>query len=146
MGEAEEGGVPAPPPGFVLSTGRGAFSGHNGPYFHDPNAEGSRQAFFALPRHCNSYGIVHGGMLASFVDGLLGHAVGRRVRRPGVTIHLSLDYLSMARAGEWVLGEARVTRGTREVAFAEGRAFVGDRDVIRGSGVFKLMERRPARS
>ena len=140
-----ENGQAAPPEGFVRSDRRGAFSEHNGPYFHDPSFEGSRQAFFALGRHCNGYGIVHGGMLASFMDGLCGHAVGRIARRPGVTIHLSLDYLSMARAGEWVLGEARVTRATREVAFAEARAFVGDRDVIRGSGVFKLMERRPAR-
>ena len=146
MGEPPDGAAVVPPIGFIVSDRRGAFSTHNGPYFHDPSAEGARQAFFVLPRHCNGYGIAHGGMLASFIDGLLGHAIGRTARRPGVTIHLSLDYLAMARAGEWVFGEAKVTRTTREVAFAEARAFVGDRDVIRGSGVFKLMERRPARS
>jgi acyl-coenzyme A thioesterase PaaI-like protein len=83
-------------------------------------------------------------MLATFIDGLLGHAVGAAAKRPGVTIHLSLDYLAMARAGEWVEGEARVTRLTKDVAFAEARAFVGARDVIRASAIFKLMERKRA--
>lgn len=146
MAETPGDNAPTPPPGFEQENNRGPFSMHNGPYFRRLTDHGVERAFLVLPRHCNGYGIAHGGMLASFIDGLLGHAVGRTARRPGVTIHLSLDYLAMARAGEWVLGEAKVTRTTREVAFAEARAFVGDRDVIRGSGVFKLMERRPARA
>ena len=59
-----------------------------------------------------------------------------------VTIHLSVDFLSMARAGEWVIGEARLTRAARDTAFAEGRAMIAGRDVVRASGVFKLMPRR----
>ena len=47
----------------------------------------------------------------------------------------------MARVGEWVMGEARMIRATKEVAFAEGRAYVGGRDVVRASGIFKLMNR-----
>ena len=58
-----------------------------------------------------------------------------------MTIHLSVDFLHMARMGEWVLGEARCTRITRDVAFAEGRAYVGGHDVVRASGLFKLMSR-----
>ncbi len=58
-----------------------------------------------------------------------------------MTIHLSVDFLHMARVGEWVMGEAKVTRATRDVAFVEARAHVGGTDVIRGSGVFKLMRR-----
>lgn len=145
MGEPENAGRPAPPPpeGFVLSEGRGAFSGHNGPYFHRAQqGESTEQAFFALPRHANGLGLVHGGMLTSFLDGLMGAAVFRAARRPGVTIHLSVDFLHMARVGEWVMGESKVTRLTRDVAFVEGRAYVGGRDVVRGSGVFKLMHKR----
>ena len=131
----------APPEGFTRSLRRGPFSEHNGPIFHREVGETPVQGFRVLKRHCNGLGIVHGGMLASFVDGLLGHAVSSTAKRPGVTIHLSLDYLAMARAGEWIEGEARVTRLTRDVAFAEARAHVGERDLVRASGVFKLMER-----
>jgi uncharacterized protein (TIGR00369 family) len=134
--------VPAPPEGYVLSDGRGRFSTHNGPYFHKV-AEGplAEQAFFALERHANGLGLVHGGMLSAFMDGVLAAAVWRGTGKTGVTIHLSIDFLHMARMGEWVQGEARLTRATRDVAFAEGRAYVGGHDVVRASGIFKLMGR-----
>ncbi len=136
-----------PPEGFVRSLRRGPFTERNGPLYHREAPHGETpetvvHGFHALRRHCNGLGIVHGGMLASFLDGLLGHAVNAAATRPGVTIHLSLDYLSMARAGDWIEGEAHVTRLTREVAFAEARAYVGPRDVVRAAAVFKLMERK----
>jgi len=121
--------------------GRGGFSTHNGPYFVRPDSETAEQAFFALPRHANGLGLVHGGMLSAFMDGVLAGAVWRGTEKTAVTIHLSVDFLHMARVGEWVRGEARLTRATRDVAFAEGRAWVGGHDVVRASGVFKLMSR-----
>lgn len=134
--------VPAPPEGFVLSQARGPFSSHNGPYFHRAGEGGlTEHAFYALPRHANGLGLVHGGMLSAFMDGLLAGAVWRGTERTGVTIHLSVDFLHMARVGDWILGEARMTRATRDVAFAEGRAHVRGVDVVRASGVFKLMSR-----
>jgi uncharacterized protein (TIGR00369 family) len=139
---AEDG--PAPPAGFVLATGRGPFSQHNGPFYVRSVPDGAEHGFFALERHCNGLGVVHGGMLASFLDGLLGHAVSAAARSTAVTIHLSLDYLSMARAGEWVEGRARITRQTREVVFAEATALVGARSVVRASAIFKIMDRHRA--
>ena len=137
-----EEAIPAPPEGFVRAEGRGLFSTLNGPYFTRPSeTDLVEQAFFALPRHCNGVGLVHGGMLSAFMDGVLAGAVWRGARKRAVTIHLSIDFLHMARAGEWVHGKARLTRATREVAFAEGRAYVGAHDVVRASGVFKLMNR-----
>lgn len=134
--------VPAPPEGFVRSDLRGPFSTHNGPYFHRRGEGGLvEQAFYALPRHANGLGLVHGGMLSAFMDGLLANAIGVKASKVAVTIHLSIDFLHMARMGDWVMGEARCTRLTRDVGFAEGRAHVRGVDVVRASGVFKLMER-----
>ena len=134
--------IPAPPEGFKLSSGRGSFSTLNGPYFHRTGPDGlSEQAFFALDRHTNGIGIVHGGMLSAFTDGLLAGAVGRGTGKIAVTIHLSIDFLHMARKGDWVLGEARMSRATRDVAFADGRLHVRGVDIVRASGVFKIMDR-----
>jgi uncharacterized protein (TIGR00369 family) len=132
---------PAPPEGFVAFARRGPFTDYNGPFYHKPNPSLVEHGFFVLPRHCNSLGIAHGGMLASFIDGMLGHAVSADAKATAVTIHLSIDYLSMARMGEWVQGEARLTRRTRDVAFAEARVFVGAKDVTRATAVFKIMDR-----
>jgi uncharacterized protein (TIGR00369 family) len=137
-GEGEQGEA-IPPPGFAPSTGRGAFSTHNGPYFH--RADGA-QAFFALKRHCNGIGLIHGGMLSAFLDGVLAGAAGRASGRSLVTVHLSIDFLDMGRAGEWVIGEAEASRVASDLAFVEGRAHVGGRTLARATGVFKLMRRR----
>ena len=131
-----------PPEGFILQEGRGAFSNHNGPYYHKASDEGVAQAFHALGRHCNSVGLIHGGMLSAFLDGLLAGAAGRATGATPVTVHLSIDFLDMGRAGDWVIGESRTTRITRDLAFVEGRAYVASRDLARASGVFKLMRRR----
>ncbi len=135
--------VPQPPAGYRLASGRGQFTTHNGPYYNlEEPGEGSAQAFYALSRHANGLGLVHGGMLSAFMDGLLAAAAYRATQKTGVTIHLSINFLHMARVGEWVMGEAKVTRSTRDIAFVEGRAYVGGHDVVRASGVFKLMNRR----
>ena len=134
--------IPEPPPGFVRAEGRGQFSTLNGPYFHKPGeSEVVEQAFFALARHTNGIGIVHGGMLSAFTDGLLAGAVGRGAGKVAVTIHLSIDFLHMARKGDWVIGEAKMSRATRDVGFADGRLHVRGVDIVRASGVFKLMDR-----
>ncbi len=105
---------------------------------------GVEQAFFALSRHCNSFGIVHGGMIAAFLDGLLAGAAARTAGGRLVTMQLSVNFLDMGRAGDWVLGDARATKVARDIAFVEGRARVDERDIARASGVFKLMRPRGA--
>jgi uncharacterized protein (TIGR00369 family) len=130
---------PPPPAGFVRSSERGAFSNHNGPYFH--HADGT-QAFFTLKRHCNSIGLIHGGMLSAFLDGVLASAAARDSGRTAITVHLSIDFLDMGRAGDWVMGEASLTRATSDLAFVEGRAHIAGRSLARATGVFKLMRRR----
>jgi len=133
--------IPAPPEGFKPSA-RGPYTTHNGPFFHRSTPETLEHAFFVLKRHCNSQGIVHGGMLSTFMDGVLANAVGREAGTASVTVHLSLDFLSMARAGDWVFGDAVVTRQTKDLIFVEGRIRVGTRDVMRASGIFKPVHRR----
>ncbi len=139
----EDEALPPPPEGFQRANSRGAFTTHNGPFFHRPGAEGAEQAFFAQKRHCNGLGLIHGGMLSAFLDGLLASAAARAAGATPITVHLSVDFLDMGRAGEWALGEARVTRLARDIAFAEGCVHMAGRDLARATGVFKLMRRRP---
>ena len=54
-----------------------------------------------------------------------------------ITLHLSIDFLSTARIGAWVIGEAAVTRETPGVVFASGRLHSAGRDVALASGLFK---------
>jgi acyl-coenzyme A thioesterase PaaI-like protein len=81
-------------------------------------------------------------MLSAFLDGVLAGAAARAAGGTPITVHLSVDFLDMGRAGDWVLGEASLTRATSDLAFVEGRARMAGRTLARATGVFKLMRRR----
>lgn len=130
-----------PPEGFEPQLGRGPFTMHNGPFFHRACEDGVEHGFRVSARHCNGVGLLHGGMIGAFFDGLLASAVGQAARGPAVTINLSINYLDVGRSGNWVTGRARVTRLTRDLAFVEGVMSVGDRDLARASAVFKRIDK-----
>ena len=134
--------APAP---FKKSVRRGPFTTHNGPWFHYAKDGIFRQAVRLLPRHCNSRGIVHGGFLCSFADGLAATAVFRSLGRSSVTMKLNTEFLRSAQSGDWLQGTAEVVRDTRNMAFVEARAWVGegtevldDALVFSASAVFRL--------
>ncbi len=128
-----------PPEGFVFSEARGPFTSHNGPFFHKVTDEGFWHGFRARDHHLNGHGIVHGGLLMSFADGLMGTAVWRKTKTRAVTMRMTSDILAMVRPGEWVEGTARVVRAARSVAFVEAEITTGSRKVLTASGLFKLM-------
>ena len=133
---------PPPPEGFKLSRRNSPLSQRLGPLYYRPGLEtGAEQAFLAAEHHTNQLGIVHGGMLSFFLDGLMVTAVAEKLQRPPATIHLSMDFLSVAKPGLWVLGEARMTHSTESLAYAEARAWSGERDLARATAVFKLTRR-----
>jgi acyl-coenzyme A thioesterase PaaI-like protein len=128
-----------PPEGFVFSEARGPFTSHNGPFFHKVTDEGFWHGFRVRDHHLNGHGIAHGGLLMAFADGLMGTAVWRATKTRAVTMRMTSDLLDMVRPSEWVEGTAHVTRATRSVAFVEAEISSGRRQVLRASGVFKLL-------
>lgn len=130
-----------PPEGYVFSDARGPFTSHNGPFFHKVTEEGFWHGFRAHTHHLNGHGIVHGGLLMAFADGLMGTAVWRETKTRAVTMRMTSDLLDMVRPGEWVEGTARVVRAARSVAFVEAEVFSGRRKVLAATGVFKLLGR-----
>lgn len=93
--------------------------------------------------HCNRLGIPHGGMLATLVDGALGINL-HRANPHGltmVTVNLSLDYLASAREGEWLEAHVKPRRLGRQLAFGDCVLRVGEREVLRATGIFAVVAR-----
>lgn len=92
-------------------------------------------------RHTNMRGIAHGGMLASLADTALGIGLTMACagRQSFVTVSLTTDYLDAARPGDWAEAHVRIDRIGRRVAFAGCRLHVGDKVLLRASGVFAVM-------
>ena len=96
-----------------------------------------------LPQHCNRLGIPHGGMLATLADGALGINLHRARRHSPtmVTVNLSLDYLAAARVGEWLEAHVTPRRLGKQLAFGDCVLRVGEREVLRATGIFSAVAR-----
>lgn len=88
--------------------------------------------------HTNMIGIAHGGMLVTFADGVLGInlAVARGVPGSFVTVQLSSDFLDSARPGDWLEAHVRIRKMGKRLAFADCELRVGDKSILRSTGVF----------
>jgi uncharacterized protein (TIGR00369 family) len=131
-----------PPPGFRQLTESIGFAAANGPWFERIEKHRVIRAFKPGPQHANSLGIVHGGMLAAFLDSAMGTAVWHALERRAVTLRLSLDYIGPGRVGDWLMAEGQVVGHDEHVAQVRGRLYGPRHDVLAGLGVFSLLSRR----
>jgi uncharacterized protein (TIGR00369 family) len=130
------------PPGFQKLREVSGFALANGPWFE--KIEGGRAIRGFLPgrQHANALGIVHGGMLAAFLDSAMGTAVFHTLNRRAVTVRLSLDYLGPARIGEWLQAEGEVVGHDEHMARVRGRLYGPRHEVLTGLGTFALLSRQ----
>lgn len=134
------------PPGWSSYVSSSPFTGPHGIMYQRIDADGACwRAFRGKPLHCNSARIIHGGMLVTFIDALMGLTVANAAQATALTVRLTTDFLSIARPGDWVVGQSRVTKLTRSVAFVNAEAHVGTRPLLNAQGIFKLMRRRSPR-
>jgi uncharacterized protein (TIGR00369 family) len=137
------------PPGFRQLTEATGFAAANGPWFEKLEAGRAIRGFRPGPQHANALGIVHGGMLAAFLDSAMGTAVFRTLGRRAVTVRLTIDYLGPGRVGEWLQAEGEVLGHDEEMAQVRGRLYGLRHDVLGGLGTFALLSRKrvlPTRS
>jgi uncharacterized protein (TIGR00369 family) len=90
-------------------------------------------------RHCNVFGICHGGFLATFLDIALGANV-RHIACNGIptpTISLALDYLLPANKDHWLESRVKILSSTSSICVVEGKIISGGRVVVRGNAIFK---------
>lgn len=102
---------------------------------------GGRYEFglLAQPFHANRNGVVHGGMLMTFVDRAFGMTARLRSGAPrGATISLSHQFTAPLRIGGFATVEPRIIRQTRRMAFVEGTVFAGEEPILQAHGVWRL--------
>ena len=94
--------------------------------------------------HLNPHGVVHGGVVYTFVDYAMGGAVTSGLQ-PGercATLEIKIHYLAPVSPGP-IAAEAWVVARTARVAVLEARAQVADeRLVARATGSFYILAAR----
>jgi uncharacterized protein (TIGR00369 family) len=91
--------------------------------------------------HCNSRGFLHGGVIATLCDNVMGLSLGAVLNNPRaniVTINLALDYLGSARLGDDILIEPRVIRSGGSIGFCDTLVKSGEKIVARANAAFSI--------
>ncbi len=130
------------PHGFHELTEATGFAAFNGPWFEKIEGRRAIRGFRPGSQHANALGIVHGGMLAAFLDSAMGGAVWHQLGRRAVTLRLSIDYLGPGKVGDWLQAEGVVVGHDEHVAQVQGRLYGSRREVLAGLGAFALLSRQ----
>jgi len=95
--------------------------------------------FVAGEKHINIFDVVHGGMIATFVDQAMGMtALRANNNKKHATIELSVQFIDAVKRGEFVIADCEVVRLTRSIIFMRCKASVGARTIAIASGVWKV--------
>ena len=95
--------------------------------------------FLVTDKHLNFRRTLHGGMLATFADSVLGRTVVNAVKpRPSATVQLDMHYVAPVRLGDFVEGRGEIIRVTASLVFIAGRFSVGAGVVATANGVWKI--------
>ena len=130
------------PEDFTRLTDVVGFAEANGPWYEKIENGRLIRGFLAGPQHANSLGIVHGGMMAAFLDSAMGSTVWHVLQRRAVTMKLSLDYLGPGRVGEWLQAEGEVVGHDEQMVQVRARLYGRRHDILTGVGVFALLSRQ----
>jgi len=126
-----------PPPPYKLLAFKSAFAKHLGDFYERQSPTGRSVAIRVQPQHCNSQGVAHGGFLLALADLALSYGTYEAGDAPPrITMSLTTDFAGVAREGEWVEAHVDVQKAGRRVIFANCFICVGDRRIVRASGVF----------
>ena len=130
---------PIIPPGFDRHFRQSPVTDPWEPLYSKRDGEAFVLGFIVAAAHCNSRGMLHGGVISALADNAMGlacaFALGGDARL--LTAHLSVDFTGIAQLGSWVEVIARPTRTGRTMCFAAARVITGDELVAQATAVFR---------
>ena len=136
----------APPEGFGPMPRTSRFLETVGPLLCRAEGEGLVLGIRIEPRHANSRGVAHGGLLTTLADLALGYNCARMAGpdRHLATVSITIDFAAAAAVGDWLEAHTDVQQTGRRLAFANCYLMVGARRVGRASGIFSVIPRTAA--
>ncbi len=135
----------APRAGFAITPSRGKFTIHNGPSYRASAPGDVRTGLWVLDRHCNGMGFLHGGMACAFADSALAWAVWSATNKMSVTIKLTMEFMEIAREGEWIEAHPVVTAVDGDFVHVSARIVKEDGALAaRADAVFRTVRRGPS--
>ena len=134
-----------PLPGYTIYDPVDPFENRAGPFWY-AQADGAPPKFAVqvTEQHCNSHGIVHGGLMMTMIDLALVAVSKVAATDRLVTVSLNAEFVASANVGDLIEASGTLTRRTRSLAFARGQVTCGERVLLTASAVLKPIGPRPA--
>lgn len=107
-----------------------------------------RYAMKVGAEHCNAFGVMHGGAMATFADAQ-AVAVRNYTSDPEnhtPTVTLSVDYLAPVAQGSWLMLESTLLRTTRTLIFTQAVVTVDGLPVARSNAIYRNVDASGAKS
>jgi uncharacterized protein (TIGR00369 family) len=117
------------------------FIGMVGPLWTRNDAEGWSYGLLATASHLNPAGLVHGGMITTLLDHALSTIAWETAGRVAcVTVQLDTQFVSAARAGQFLEARGRVVKASSSLIFMQGHVLVSGAEIATGTAILKLVK------
>ncbi len=106
-----------------------------------------RMSLLLEPHHTNPNGVMHGGVITTLMDEVLGGAIASlrgleaTYAAPHATVEMNASFLSGARPGDRIVVEGRVLRLGKSMAFGEAEAHRNGELIAKGRMTFAIPSR-----
>ena len=91
--------------------------------------------------HTNSRGFAHGGLVSALADNAMGLSCGLALEGANglLTVNLALDFLAVARIGQWLQVEPSVVKRGRSLCFASALVTADGKPCARANATFQVL-------
>ena len=91
--------------------------------------------------HCNSRGLLHGGVIAALADNAMGLScvASQQAARSALTVSLNVDYLATAKIGQWLLIDPRVVKTGSTLGFVDALIAADGETIARATATFRML-------
>ena len=96
-------------------------------------------------QHCNSRGLVHGGLITALADNAMGLSCATKMKADGrdvkglVTISLNADFMGMAKTGQWLEIKTDHLKCGGSICFARALVLENGQPIAQTNATFKIL-------
>lgn len=114
-----------------------------GPFYQRKGGTIREVFLLAERKHCNTGGMVHGGLLMTMADLALCAACREGLEgERAITVSLNSEFLAAGKEGDFITAKAELTRRGRSMAFARCVISAGDKDILTASVVTRRVPKQ----